>query len=222
MSQAQWAAVDHYFDRLFTPPDPVLDAARQAIVDAGLPAISVTPQQGKLLNVLARAHNVCTILEIGTLGGYSTIWLARALPAEGKLITLEINPRHAEIARRNFAQAGLNGQVDIRLGSAHDTLPTLLDDPAAPFDLVFVDADKPSTLPYLEWALKLTHPGSLIFLDNVVRNGGVADPNSADQDVQGVRRGLELLAQEPRVTVSAIQTVGEKSYDGFALALVTA
>ncbi len=222
MSQASWAAVDRYFERLFTPPDPVLDAAMQAIEAAGLPAISVTPQQGKLLNVLARAHNVRTILEIGTLGGYSTIWLARALPADGKLITLEIDPQHAEIARRNFARAELNGRVELRLGSAHATLPTLVDDPAAPFDLVFVDADKASTTVYLEWALKLTHPGSLIFLDNVVRNGGVANPNSSDPNVQGIQRGLELLASEPRVTVTAIQTVGEKSYDGFALALVTA
>ncbi len=222
MSSDQWTAVDRYFDRLFTPPDSVLDTAMKTIEGAGLPAISVTPQQGKLLNLLARAHNARTILEIGTLGGYSTIWLARALPADGKLITLEIDPQHAEVARQNFARAGLNGRIDLRLGSAHDTLPTLVDDPAAPFDLVFIDADKVSTIAYLQWALKLTHPGSLIFLDNVVRNGGVADPNSSDANVQGVQRGLEWLASEPRVTVTAIQTVGEKSYDGFALALVTA
>ncbi len=145
MSPDQWAAVDRYFDSLFAPPDPVLDAALHAIEDAGLPAISVSPQQGKLLNVLARAHNARTMLEIGTLGGYSTIWLARALPADGKLITLEIDPKHAEVARRNFAQAGVNGRIDLRVGSAHATLPTLIDDPAAPFDLVFVDADKAST-----------------------------------------------------------------------------
>ncbi len=222
MSPDSWTSVDHYFDSLFAPPDSVLDAAMEAIEAAGLPAISVTPQQGKLLNVLARAHNVRTILEIGTLGGYSTIWLARALPADGRLITLEIDPKHAEIARQNFARAGLGGRVDLRLGSAHETLPTLVDDPAAPFDMVFVDADKASTSAYLEWALKLTHPGSLIFLDNVVRNGAVANPNITDPNVQGIQRGLELLASEPRVTVTAIQTVSEKSYDGFALVLVTA
>ncbi len=221
MSQTQWTAVDTYFDGLFAPSDSVLDAALQATADAGMPPISVSPQQGKLLHVLVRSHNVRTILEIGTLGGYSTICLARALPADGRLLSLEIDPKHADVARGNLAHAGLSDKVEVRVGSAHDTLPRLVDDNRAPFDLVFIDADKTSSSAYLGWALKLTHGGSLIIIDNVVRNGGVADATSSDANVIGVRQALEMMAGEPRLNATALQTVGSKGYDGFALALVT-
>ncbi|MEP7292960.1 MAG: O-methyltransferase, partial [Chloroflexota bacterium] len=187
MSQETWSAVDNYFNGLLVPPDVALDAALQAQQDAGLPQINVAPNQGKLLYLIARIHGAKSILEVGTLGGYSTIWLARALPAGGRLITLEIDPKHAEVARANVARAGLAETVDVRLGSAHDTLPKLFDEGAGPFDLVFIDADKPSSPVYLEWALKMTKPGSVIIIDNVVRNGGVSATNSSDANVLGVR-----------------------------------
>jgi len=221
MIQETWSAVDNYFNGLLVPPDDVLDGALQRQADAGLPHINVAPNQGKLLHLIARIHGTRTILEIGTLGGYSTIWLARALPDGGKLISLEIDPRHAEVARHNIAQAGLAGKVDIRLGSAHDTLPKLVEEGAGPFDLVFIDADKPSCPAYLEWALKLTQPGSLIIIDNVVRNGGVSNASSTDANVRGVRHALEMMASNPNIEATAIQTVGGKGYDGFALGLVT-
>ena len=221
MIQETWSAVDNYFNGLLVPPDPALDGALQRQVDAGLPHINVAPNQGKLLHLIARIHGTHTILEIGTLGGYSTIWLARALPEGGRLISLEIDPRHAEVARHNIEQAGLAGKVDIRLGSAHDTLPKLVDEGAGPFDLVFIDADKPSAPAYLDWALKLTKPGSLIIIDNVVRNGGVSDASSTDANIHGVRRALEMLASNPNIEATAIQTVGGKGYDGFAIGLVT-
>jgi predicted O-methyltransferase YrrM len=189
--------------------------------DTGMqPASIVLSQETTRVDAQGEARHTFRLAE--DLGNQVVHGTVTVMDRDGKLITLEIDPTHAEIARRNFAQAGLNGQVDLRVGSAHETLPALTGDPAAPFDLVFVDADKASTTAYLEWALKLTHPGSLIFLDNVVRNGAVANPDSTDPNVQGIQRGLELLANEPRVTVTAIQTVGGKSYDGFALALVTA
>ena len=216
----QWTTVDQYFDGLFAPPDPVLDAALKATADAGMPAISVSPTQGKLLYVLARAHKVRSILEIGTLGGYSTIWMARALPPDGRLITLEISAKHAEIARANVARAGLADRVEVKVGSAHDNLPQLVDNAAAPFDLVFIDADKASTPEYLAWTMRLTKPGSLIIIDNVVRNGAVSDSATTNADVQGVQKGLAALAADPRVVASAVQTVGSKGYDGFAIALV--
>jgi len=221
MTQDQWTAVDRYITDLFVPPDPALDAALQATADAGMPLINVAPNQGKLLHVLALAQGARTILEIGTLAGYSTIWLARALPAGGRLVTLEVDPKHAEVARANIARAGLANIVDLRLGRALDTLPQLVAEGAGPFDMVFIDADKPNTTAYFEWALKLTRRGSLIIADNVVRDGAVIDADSTDASVQGVRRFNAALAAEPRVTASVIQTVGSKGYDGLAFAIVT-
>ena len=219
-SRRQSSAVDQYLGGLFVPPDPALDAALAASEAAGLPAINVAPTQGKLLMLLARLQGARKILEIGTLGGYSSIWLARALPPGGKLITLEAVQKHAELARANIAHAGLADRVDVRLGQALATLPLLVSE--APFDLVFIDADKPGNPDYLQWALKLTRPGSLIVLDNVVREGRVIDAKSGDASIQGVRRANEMLAKEPRLLSTAIQTVGVKGYDGFAIALVIA
>ena len=217
MSQETWTAVDKYFNDLLLPKDNILDSALKAQGDAGLPSINVAPNQGKLLQLLARIHGSRTILEIGTLGGYSTIWLARALPPGGRMITLEYDPKHAEVAKANIERAGLTGVVEVRVGKAIDTLPTL----TGPFDLIFIDADKPSNADYFEWALKLSRVGSVIIVDNVVRNGGVADPNSTDSNVQGVHRVAELIAAELRVSATTIQTVGSKGYDGFTLVLVT-
>jgi len=221
MSQNQWTAVDRYITDLFVPPDPALDAALQATADAGMPLINVAPNQGKLLHVLALAHGARTILEVGTLAGYSTIWLARALPNGGRLVTLEVDPKHAEVARANIARAGLADVVELRLGPALDTLPQLVAEGQGPFDMVFIDADKPNTTAYFEWALKLTRRGSLIIADNVVRDGAVIDADSTNASVQGVRRFNAALAAEPRVTASVIQTVGSKGYDGLAFAIVT-
>jgi predicted O-methyltransferase YrrM len=220
MVPQQWTEVDRYLDDLFIPPDPALDAALLASSQAGLPPIQVTPNQGKLLAILAQSIRARSILEIGVLGGYSTIWLARALAPGGKLITLEVDPKHAAVARANLDRAGLNGTVELRLGRALDTLPQLFAECRGPFDLVFIDADKPNCVAYFEWALKLTHPGSLIITDNVVRDGAVANPASRDSNVQGARRFNAALAAEPRVTATVVQTVGSKGYDGFAIALV--
>jgi predicted O-methyltransferase YrrM len=220
MSQDRWNAVDTYFNGLFAPADAALEAALQATADAGMPQINVAPNQGKLLHLLARAHSVRSVLEIGTLGGYSTIWLARALQPGGRLTTLEVDARHAEIARANIERAGLAGVVEVRLGSAHATLPRLVEERAGPFDLVFIDADKPSTPAYLTWALKLTRPGSLIVIDNVVRNGAVSNADDDDPSIQGVREALSMLANDPRLVATALQTVGSKGYDGLAFALV--
>jgi predicted O-methyltransferase YrrM len=221
MTHEQWNAVDRYITDLLVPADPALESALQAAADAGLPAINVAPNQGKLLHILARAIGARSILEIGTLGGYSTIWLARALPADGALITLEYNPKHAEIARANIDRAGLGKIVEVRVGAALDSLPQLAADGHGPFDLVFIDADKENTAAYFDWALKLTRPGSLIIVDNVVRDGAVIDPDSDDRSVQGIRRFNAAMAAEPRVTGTIIQTVGSKGYDGIAIALVT-
>ncbi|OUL34050.1 methyltransferase [Nostoc sp. T09] len=221
MSQEHWAAVDRYITDLFVQPDLALDTALQTATDAGLPPHNVSPNQGKLLLLLAQIQKARTILEIGTLGGYSTIWLARSLPADGRLISLEANPKHVEIARGNIARAGLSNLVDIRLGRALDTLPQIATEGHAPFDLIFIDADKPNNPDYLAWGLKLSRRGSLIIADNVVRNGAVVDAISSDSSVQGIRRFNELLAAEPRVSATEIQTVGSKGYDGFAIALVT-
>lgn len=220
MSQEQWTAVDDYITARLIPPDPVLEAALAATAAAGIPMINVAPNQGKLLYVLAVAHGARTILEIGTLAGYSTIWLARALPADGRLITLEYEPKHAEMARANIARAGLAAQVEVRVGAALDTLPQLAAEDAGPFDLVFIDADKVNSVAYFNWALKLTRPGSLIIIDNVVRDGKVIDAASRDVSVQGVRALYEALAAEPRVAATAVQTVGSKGYDGLAVAVV--
>jgi predicted O-methyltransferase YrrM len=216
----EWAAVDNYITDLFVPPDSALEAALQASTAAGLPQISVSPNQGKLLMILAQFKGAKSILEIGTLGGYSTIWLARALPKDGRLISLEADPKHAEVARANIARAGLAGVAEVRLGKALDTLPKLASEGIAPFDLVFIDADKPGYPDYLKWSLKLSRSGTLIIADNVVRNGDIVDSASSDANVQGMRRFNELLAAEPRVTATELQTVGSKGYDGLAFALV--
>jgi predicted O-methyltransferase YrrM len=222
MSHEQWATVDHYIaDRLFAS-DQALDEALRTSAEAGLPAINVAPNQGKLLHLLARIQGAKTILEIGTLGGYSTIWLARALPPGGRLVTLELDPKHAEVARANIARAGLTDVVDLRLGRALETLPKIESEGLGPFDLVFIDADKPSNADYFAWAMKLTRKGSAIIVDNVVRKGAVADAASEDANVRGARRLFDAIAAEPRVSATALQTVGGKGYDGFAIALVVA
>lgn len=219
MTQQTWTAVDAYFDGLLVDEDEALTAAAADSEAAGLPAHQVTPNQGKLLHLLARIRGARTILEIGTLGGYSTIWLARALPEGGRLVTLEADEHCADIAAANIARAGLEHVVDIRRGRAVDLLPHLTD--LAPFDLVFIDADKPSNPAYLDWALKLTRPGSVIIGDNVVRDGAVVDPHSPDPRVQGVRLFTELISEHPHLTATALQTVGSKGYDGLVMALVT-
>ncbi|MFE4910334.1 O-methyltransferase [Streptomyces sp. NPDC056652] len=220
MSQEQWNAVERYFTDQLVPADEALSAALAASEAAGLPAISVAPNEGKLLHLLARVQGARRILEIGTLGGYSTIWLARALPEDGKLISLEYDPAHAEVARANLAHAGLDKIAEVRTGPALESLPVLAAEDAGPFDLVFIDADKKNNPHYVEWALKLTRPGSLIIVDNVVRNGAVADAHSTDAAVLGTRRAIELMAEHPRLSATAVQTVGTKGYDGFALARV--
>ena len=221
MTEDKWKAVDQYVTGLFVSSDPVLEAALDASEKAGLPSIQVSPTQGKLLHLLARAQGARRILELGTLGGYSTIWLARALPAEGRLITLESDPKCAEVARSNIARAGLANRVELRLGPALESLPHLEKEGRGPFDLIFIDADKENYPEYFTGALKLSRPGSLIIADNVVRKGAVAEKNSTDPLVQGVRRFNQLLATEPRVVATVIQTVGSKGYDGFAFAVVT-
>ncbi|MFB7213737.1 O-methyltransferase [Streptomyces sp. NPDC056255] len=221
MTQTQWTEVDDYFNGLLVGPDEALDAAVEASDGAGLPAIQVAVNQGKLLNLLARLQGARIVLEIGTLGGYSTIWLARALPEGGKVVTLEADPAYAEVARANIERAGLADVVEIRVGRALDTLPELAAQGYGPFDVVFIDADKPSNPDYLAWSLKLTRPGSLIVADNVVRDGEVVDGESEDPKVQGVRRFTELVAAEPTLTATALQTVGSKGYDGLMMALVT-
>jgi predicted O-methyltransferase YrrM len=220
MRQDQWAAVDHYITDMLLAPDPVFESVLEANAVAGLPSIDVAPNQGKFLNLLARLAGARRILEIGTLGGYSTIWLARALPAGGRLVTLEADPKHAEVARANIARAGLADVVDIRVGPAMRTLPQLEEQGMKPFDLFFIEADKEHSLEYLQWALKLSRLGSLIICDNVVRGGRLIDATSPDRSVQGVRRFFELLSAEPRLSATALQTVGAKGYDGFAMAVV--
>jgi predicted O-methyltransferase YrrM len=212
----RWRAVDDFITGMLVGPDPALDAALAANRAAGLPPIDVSPTQGKLLHLLARAIGARRVLEIGTLGGYSTIWLGRALGPDGRVVTLEREPRHAAVAAENLARAGLAEQVDIVVGPALETLPNL----DGPFDLVFVDADKPSNAAYLAAAVRLSRPGALIVVDNVVRDGRVADPTDDDPAVVGSRRLTEALAAEPRLSATELQTVGSKGYDGFALALV--
>jgi predicted O-methyltransferase YrrM len=212
-----WDKVDRYFEEKLVQSDEALEAALAASDKAGLPAISVSPSHGKLLWILAKLVNARRILEIGTLGGYSAIWMARALPSDGRLVTLEAMDKHAKVARANIARAGLEKKVEIRVGQALETLPTL----QGPFDLSFIDADKQSNPQYFTWALKLSRPGSLIVVDNVVRDGKVIDARSRDASIQGVRRLNELIAAEKRVSATAVQTVGAKGYDGFAVAMVT-
>jgi predicted O-methyltransferase YrrM len=222
MNQEQWAAVDHYITELLVSPDQVLEAALQTSAAAGLPPINVAPNQGKLLQLLATMQGAKNILEIGTLGGYSTIWLARALPPDGHLVTLEAEPLHASVAQKNISRAGLEKIVDLRLGPALATLKQLAAERREPFDFIFIDADKESYPDYFIWSLKLSRRGTCIIADNVVRNGAVIDPVHADPRVQGVRRFNELLAAEPRITATTVQTVGSKGYDGFTIAIVTA
>jgi len=214
------AAVDSYLDEHLFGRDAVLEAALEDSRAAGLPAINVPANSGKLLSLLARLHCASRVLEIGTLAGYSTIWLARALPPEGRIVTLEFEPKHAEIARGNLSRAGLAERVDIRVGAALDTLATLERDGAGPFDLVFIDADKPRTPQYIEHALRVSRPGTLLIVDNVVRNGELANAETTDDNVRGMQQAVELLATHPRLDATVIQTVGAKGYDGFALALV--
>jgi predicted O-methyltransferase YrrM len=216
-----WTNVDRYFCERLAPieTDDVFETARAANKKAGLPAIDVSRLQGKFLELLVRSSGARRILEIGTLGGYSTLWLARGLPEDGKIVTLEFDPHHAETARENLRNAGVLDRVDLRVGRAIDSLPAL-ENTAAPFDLIFIDADKKSYPQYLEWALKLSRPGTVIVADNVVRDGKVVDAESGDPDVQGVRRFTDLLAAEPRLSATVLQTVGVKGYDGFALAVV--
>jgi predicted O-methyltransferase YrrM len=216
----RWVDVDKYVNGVVSADDETLSAAMKASEAAGLPAISVTPQQGKFLHTLARSIGSRVILEIGTLAGYSTIWLARAVAPGGLVTTIEADPKHAEVARTNIARAGIGRLVDLRLGRAQDVLPQLEAEQAGPFDFVFIDADKPSTTDYFNSALKLTRQGSLIFVDNVVRNGGLGESATSDADALGMRRFVEALGQDSRVTASVIQTVCSKGYDGFALALV--
>ena len=219
MDQEQWNAVDAYLVEKLVR-DAALDEVLAANAAAGLPAIDVSPAQGKLLHVLARMMGARRVLEIGTLGGYSTIWLARAVPEGGRVVTLEAMPAHAEVARANFARCGVADRIELRLGPALDSLAALAAENAAPFDLVFIDADKPNNPHYLAWALTLSRPGTVIIADNVVREGEVLEGESRDASVQGVRRFLDMLAGEPRLTATAMQTVGIKGWDGLAFAIV--
>jgi predicted O-methyltransferase YrrM len=202
------------------PPDAGLDAALAANRKAKLPAIDVSPLQGKFLEVLVQMTQARRILEIGTLGGYSTIWMARALPPDGRIVSLEFNPKHADVARANLENAGLLDRVELRVGRALDSLPMVESSGDGPFDLIFVDADKASNPQYLEWALKLARPGTVIVVDNVVRQGRIIDAESTDPDIQGTRRFTEMLAAEPRLSATVLQNVGVKGYDGFAIAVV--
>ncbi|MET9374815.1 O-methyltransferase [Streptomyces sp. NPDC003035] len=222
MTNDQWITVDRYFTDLLTPADDALAAALADSTAAGLPEIAVAPNQGKLLNLLVAMQGARTVLEIGTLGGYSTIWMARALPADGRLITLEYDPARADVARANIARAGLDSIVEVRTGAALDTLPALESEGAGPFDLVFIDADKVNNPHYVEWALKLSRPGTVVIVDNVVRGGRIADEHSDDPAITGTRAMFELIAREPRLDATAFQTVGLKGYDGLLLARVVA
>lgn len=218
--QEEWTQVDQYFTDLLVRPDPILQAALTASDAAGLPQIQVAANQGKFLMLLARALGARRILEIGTLGGYSTIWLARALQSDGRLITLEAVAAHAKVARENIDRAGFAENVEVRLGRALDTLPQLAAEGLGPFDFIFLDADKRTYPEYLEWCIKLSRRGTMIVADNVVRSGAVVDAANRDANVQGVRRFLDLLSIDPRLSATAIQTVGVKGYDGFALAVI--
>ncbi|HWN33428.1 MAG TPA: O-methyltransferase [Pseudonocardia sp.] len=216
----RWAAVDDYFGELMIGHDPVLEAALAASDAAGLPPIAVSPALGKLLALLAKATGARRILEIGTLGGYSTIWLGRALPAGGQLISLEAVDRHAEVARANVASAGLSEVVEIRVGPALEALPKLAAEQTSPFDLIFIDADKENNTAYFDWAIQLARPGSMIIVDNVVRNGKILDPNHSDSRVQGSRQFAEQVGADRRASATTLQMVGVKGWDGFTLAVV--
>jgi predicted O-methyltransferase YrrM len=220
MSQDLYTAVDNYLAETLIPPDPDMDAVLKACEEAGLPAIAVTPTQGKFLQIIARTIKAKRILEIGTLGGYSTIWLARALPPDGQVVTLEFNPKHAQVAQENFRRAKVESLVNLHIGAALDTLPKIAAANPLPFDLIFIDADKANNPHYFKRALELAHPGSVIIIDNVVREGKVVNADSDDPDIVGIRRVLSDIANEPRVSATALQTSDAKGHDGFALALV--
>lgn len=220
MSQDLWTAIDTYLSTQLVPSDPILDAVRKSGEDADLPAIAVTPTLGKFLYLIARITNAKKILEIGTLAGYSTICLARALPPDGRLITLEYEPKHAAIASQNFSRAGLQQRIELHVGKALDTLPKIAAANSAPFDLIFIDADKQNNPQYFAWSLKLSRPGTVIIIDNVVREGAILDANSTDPAIQGTRQLFDLLHADPRVQATALQIVDAKGHDGFALALV--
>lgn len=219
-TEERWTQVDAWLDEVVVRPDASLQAALEATRDAGMPMIAVSASQGKWLHLLARAMGARRILEVGTLGGYSAIWLATALPADGRLVTLELSEEHATVARTNLQRAGVGDRVDIRVAPAADSLAAMVAAGEAPFDLCFIDADKPGYPTYLRHALELVRPGGAIVADNMVRGGSIADPESADPMVLGVRQTLELMAAEPRLSTTVIQTVGDKGYDGFALAIV--
>ena len=220
MSLKTWSAVDSYIAENLLPADTVLEAALRSNRSRGLPAIDVSPAQGKLLYLLAKMNNARRILEIGTLGGYSTIWLARALPKDGKVVTLELEQHHADVAQINFRMAGLSEKIDLRVGPALKSLEDIGKEDAGPFDLVFIDADKPNNPNYLDWAIRLSRPGTLIVCDNVIRDGAVIDERSGDPNVEGARAAFTFLAKDARLEATAIQTVGAKGYDGFAVAIV--
>jgi predicted O-methyltransferase YrrM len=220
MSEQLWTDVDSYIAEKLIPADPLMDAVLAANQAGGLPAIDVSAAQGRFLELLVRMTGARTILEIGTLGGYSTLWMARALPAGGRVVTLEVSPKHADVARQNFERAGLSAIIELRVGPALDSLPGIERDSLGPFDLVFIDADKPGNRGYLEWAVKLSRPGTVIVLDNVIRDGKVIRTDGADRSVEGARDGFDFIGGHPRLTATALQTVGAKGYDGFAVALV--
>jgi predicted O-methyltransferase YrrM len=220
MNPDQWTAVDAYLNELLVRSDEALEQALARSAEAGLPAISVSPTQGKFMMMLARVQGARRILEIGTLGGYSTIWFAQALPSDGRIITIESEPKHAEVARENIVAAGFGRMVDVRLGRALDVLPDIAAENVAPFDFSFIDADKPNIPEYFDWALRLSRSGSIIIVDNVIREGAIIDAESEDASVQGVRRLNDRLALESSVTATTIQTVGSKGYDGFTIAVV--
>lgn len=220
-NETVWAEVDRYICETIPHNDAALDAVAKANAAAGLPAIDVSAPQGKLLDVLALAVGAKRVLEIGTLGGYSTIWMARALPADGQVVTLEFSPKHAEVARKNLDAAGVGGKVEIRIGAAAESLEKMAAEGVAPFDLIFIDADKKNNPVYVQWALKLARKGTVIIVDNVIRSGGVLDAKTDDADVRGTRAMFELVGKEPRLTATAVQTVGSKGHDGFVIAVVT-
>ncbi len=222
MTQELWTSVDAYLTDTLVRQDQHLDNAVAASDAGGLPSIQVSPPQGKLLEIMIQMMGARNILEVGTLGGYSTIWMTRSLPDDGRMVTLEIDPKHADVARENFKRAGLEEKIDLRVGNARDILPKMIEDGYGPFDFVFIDADKASNPDYFGWALEMSRPGTVIIVDNVIRDGHVVEEDSTDESVKGVRRLNELMANSPRVTATALQTVGVKGYDGFSVAIVSA
>ena len=220
MSQELWTSVDNYLGEVLVRQDRHLDEAVAASDAAGLPSIQVSPPQGKLLEILIEMMGAKSILEVGTLGGYSTIWMARSLPDDGHVVTIEIDPKHAQVAQENFDRAGLSGKIDLRTGNAREILPAMIQEGAGPFDFSFIDADKASNPDYFGWALEMSRPGSVIIVDNVIRDGHVVEADSEDASVKGVRRLNEVMAGNPRISVTALQTVGIKGYDGFSVAIV--